>query len=57
MGAFADELEAAEKCIRMKKTYYPDMENHKKYMELFEIYKEIADMSGSVWKKLAEFSA
>lgn len=57
VGAFADELEAAEKCIRMKKTYYPDMENHKKYMELFEIYKEIADMSGSVWKKLAEFSA
>ena len=41
----------------MKKTYYPDMENHKKYMELFKIYKEIADMSGSVWKKLAEFSA
>ena len=57
VGAFADELEAAGKCIRMKKTYYPDMENHKKYMELFEIYKEIADMSGSVWKKLAEFSA
>ena len=38
VGAFADELEAAGKCIRMKKTYYPDMENHKKYMELLRNY-------------------
>lgn len=41
----------------MKKTYYPDMENHKKYMELFEIYKEIAICRAAVWKKLAVISA
>lgn len=56
VGAFSNELDAADRCIRMKRTYHPNMENHQKYMELFRIYKEVADMSGSVWEKLSHFS-
>lgn len=57
VGVFANELEAAETCIRMKKTYQPNMENHAKYMKLFEIYKEVARISAPVWESLAQFAA
>lgn len=56
VGAFASEQEAAEKCIRMKKVYHPDPENHKKYMELFAIYRKIAQVSAPLWEELARIS-
>lgn len=56
VGVFPSEVEAAKRCIRMKKTYQPDPKRHEKYMELFQIYKEVAELSAPVWEKLAKFS-
>ncbi|MBU5626055.1 xylulokinase [Oscillibacter sp. MSJ-2] len=56
VGVFADEMEAARTCIRMKKSYLPNPENHAKYMKLFQIYKEVSELSAPVWEKLARFA-
>lgn len=53
VGAFADEEEAAARCIRMKKSYKPNAGNHEKYRNIFEIYKKIVEVSGPVWEELA----
>lgn len=53
-GIFANEEEAARQCIRMSKTYKPNMENHEAYMKLFKIYKEIARVSAPLWESLAQ---
>lgn len=55
-GAFASEQEAAERCVRMKRVYRPDPENHKKYMELFAVYREIAKVSAPIWEELDRIS-
>ena len=56
VGAFANELEAAGRCIRMKRTYRPDPGNHAKYDQLFAIYKEVAQTMPPVWEKLAQIA-
>ncbi|MCP1110164.1 xylulokinase [Ohessyouella blattaphilus] len=56
VGAFASEEEAARRCVRMKKTYQPNAENHHKYMRIFEIYKKIVKASEPIWEELAELS-
>lgn len=53
VGAFPDELEAAQRCIRMKRTYRPNAENHARYEALFAIYKEVTQVSAPLWEKLA----
>lgn len=52
VGVFADEQEAAAKCVRMKKTYKPNLENHQKYMRIFEVYKKIVAASEPIWEEL-----
>ena len=54
IGAFANELEAAKRCIRMKQVYKPIQNNHDKYDQIFAIYKEIAETSAPIWEKLAK---
>jgi len=54
IGVFANEEDAAAKCIRMKTTYRPNEENHRKYMNLFKIYKKIVSASKPIWDDLAE---
>ena len=56
VGAFANELEAAGRCIRMNRTYRPDPGNHAKYDQLFAIYKEVAQTMPPVWEKLAQIA-
>lgn len=53
VGVFSNELEAAEKCISIKKTYKPNMANHEKYMEIYKIYKNIANFAAPIWEDLA----
>ena len=55
-SAFTSEQEAAERCIRMKRVYRPDPENHRKYMELFAVYREIAKVSAPIWEELDRIS-
>lgn len=57
VGAFASELEAAEKCIRIKKSYKPDPENHKKYERLFELYRKVVAASEPIWEELAQIGS
>ena len=54
VGVFANESEAAERCIRMKKTYKPNAENHAAYMKIFKIYKEISNISAPIWDELVK---
>lgn len=54
VGAFINEQEAAAKCARIKKTYYPNEENHRKYLKIFEIYRKIIASSEPIWNELAE---
>jgi len=54
VGVFNDEEEAAQKCVRMKKVYKPNPQNHQKYMELFGIYKKVVAASEPIWEELAE---
>lgn len=53
VGVFSSETEAAARCIRMKKTYHPDPIRHEQYMQLFQIYQEVAKVSQPIWEKLA----
>ena len=55
-GVFQSEYEAAEKCIKMNKTYVPNMENHEKYLKYYKIYKEIADASFPIWENIAQIA-
>ncbi len=52
VGAFENEIEAVKKCNSIKSIIEPDMENHKKYMEYFHIYKEIVKVSEPIWESL-----
>lgn len=56
VGAFENEDEAAKKCVRIRKTYEPNMENHEKYMKIFKIYKKIVEVSEPIWEELAEIA-
>ena len=49
-------MEAARKCIRMKRTYKPVPENHTKYEKIFAIYREIVEASTPIWDKLARIA-
>ena len=40
----------------MKRVYRPDPENHRKYMELFAVYREIAKVSAPIWEELDRIS-
>ena len=53
IGAFSNEIEAAQKCVRMKQTHKPNPQNHIKYKQLFSVYKDIATTLPPIWEKLA----
>jgi len=54
VGAFDDELSAVEKCVRIKRSYKPNMENHEKYKKLFNIYKKITLSLEKTWEEFHE---
>ncbi|MDR1019080.1 MAG: xylulokinase [Lachnospiraceae bacterium] len=53
VGAFKDEEEAANRCVRMKNVYEPNPKNHEEYAKRFEIYKDIVKASEPIWEKIA----
>ena len=55
-GVFASEQAAAERCIRMKRVYRPNLENHRKYMDLFAVYRRIVAASAPIWEELDQIS-
>jgi xylulokinase len=52
VGLFEHEIAAVRQCNRIKKTYQPNQENHKKYEEFFGIYREVTAASSPIWEKL-----
>lgn len=56
VGLFADEISAVKHCNRIKKTYQPNMENHAKYQQYFEIYQEVVASCTPIWDKLKDIA-
>jgi xylulokinase len=56
VGLFNDEKSAVQSCNRIKKTYTPDMDKHRRYGEFFGLYREVTAASTPIWEKLAKCS-
>lgn len=56
VGVFKNEIEAVEKANRIKKTYFPNMSNHKKYLEMFKLYQEVVKASTPIWEQLYDLA-
>lgn len=52
VGLFENEIAAVAHCNRIKTRYEPNTANHARYREFFEIYQEVARVSGPSWDKL-----
>ncbi len=50
VGVFGDAEDAVKKCIHINKTVYPNMENHKRYSELFEEYVRVHDALEPIYR-------
>lgn len=56
IGVFENEIDAVNKCVSITKTYKPNMDNHKKYNEIFKIYKLIVEANTPIWDALYKSS-
>ncbi|MCL2001569.1 MAG: FGGY family carbohydrate kinase [Planctomycetes bacterium] len=52
MGCFKDTVEAADRCVKIRGTSQPDLENHKKYIKQFELYKKIQAALAPIYHEL-----
>ncbi len=41
VGIYTDISEAARRCVRIDKRYEPNTENHKTYMEMYKVWREV----------------
>ena len=41
VGIYTDISEAARRCVRIDKRYEPNAENHKTYMEMYKVWREV----------------
>jgi xylulokinase len=51
-GVFSDVADAAQKCIRVDKTYQPEINNYKKYNEIFNLYLKVHNSLEDIYKDL-----
>lgn len=56
VGMFESEIAAVRHCNRIKTTIEPDMANHRRYGEFFDIYREIAHASTPLWSRLQKIA-
>lgn len=56
VGVFSNYEDALKKCLHVQDVVEPNLLNHKKYAELFLIYKEIHDQLESTYRKMARIS-
>lgn len=52
VGIFGGEVEAVLSCVRIEKELQPNMENHKKYQQFFEVYQDIVNKLTPTYSKL-----
>ena len=58
VGLFRNAVEGVEKMVRVDKSFIPDPVAHKRYDELFDIYKTIysALVKANIWERIAALS-
>lgn len=49
-GFYADYAQAVEQTVSVRDHFVPDMEKHKRYMELYPLYKEIREALQPTWE-------
>ncbi len=49
-GFYADYAQAVEQTVSVRDHFAPDMEKHKRYMELYPLYKEIREALRPTWE-------
>ena len=49
-GFYADYAQAVEQTVSVRDHFVPDMEKHKRYMELYPLYKEIREALRPTWE-------
>lgn len=52
-GAFKDPVEAADRCVKIRETSTPNLENHKKYLKRFDIYKKIQAALAPIYHEIS----
>ena len=50
IGIYGDVRDAVRKIVRTQKEYYPDSERHKKYQQLYELYKSLYQHVWGDWE-------
>ena len=50
-GVFRDAEDAVSKCIKLKRTVTPNLENTEKYRKIFEDYKKIHDVLAPIYSE------
>lgn len=53
VGLFDNEVEVADRCVKIGKVYKPDIKNHQKYMSYFAVYKKLAERLEPIWDELS----
>ncbi len=53
-GAFSSFDEAVKSIVKVKNIYYPSNENHKKYMQYYQLYKRTYELMAETWKMRQE---
>ena len=55
LGIYRDVEDAVARAVREKKRFYPDKDNHKRYAELFKLYKAGYELSMDWWDMRSRF--
>jgi len=55
IGAYEDYRDAIQRVVKIKKRYTPNEENHKRYMELYKLYRSGYQMNMDWWDMRSRF--
>lgn len=53
VGLFENEVEVADRCVKIEKVYTPSIVNHQKYMSYFSVYKKLTETLAPIWEELS----
>ena len=56
-GVSSSEIEAAKNCVTIKKKFQPNWDNHARYGNYFEVYRDILKSLEASYSKLYEYVA
>ena len=56
VGAYQSPSQGAQQCLRVAKTFYPNLETQERYNSLFELYKDLHDRFQSPFNHLSDIT-